>query len=124
IRSKVTLATVVIAALGVGAADASTFILLRNYFNKRADTNVRQVAQKAVTALRSGDRLTLQTFAGTDRLVLVELRSPQGKVLQSVSTSEAADVRIPSDLVSQPGQSRQIEVPGHPGPSFEEIAVP
>jgi two-component system OmpR family sensor kinase len=124
IRFKVTLATVVIAALAVGAADASTFILLRNYFNKRADTNVRQVAQKAVTALRNGDRLTLQTFAGTDRLVLVELRSPQGKVLQSVSTSEAADVRIPSDLVSQPGQSRQIEVPGHPGPSFEEIAVP
>jgi two-component system OmpR family sensor kinase len=124
IRFKVTLATVVIAALAVGAVDASTFILLRNYFNKRADTNVRQVAQKAVAALRNGDRLTLQTFAGTDRLVLVELRSPQGKVLQSVATAEAPDVHIPSDLVSHPGLSRQVEAPGHPGPSFEEIAVP
>jgi two-component system OmpR family sensor kinase len=124
IRFKVTLATVVIAALAVGAADASTFILLRNYFNKRADTNVRQVAEKAVTALRNGDRLTLQTFAGTDRLVLVELRSPQDKLLQSVATSEASDVSIPSDLASHPGLSRQVEVPGRPGPSFEEIAVP
>ena len=124
IRFKVTLATVVIAALAVGAADASTFILLRNYFNKRADTNVRQVAEKAVTALRKGDRLTLQTFAGTDRLVLAELRSPQGKVLQSVTTSEAPDVSIPSDLISHPGFSRQVEVPGHLGPSFEEIAMP
>jgi two-component system OmpR family sensor kinase len=124
IRFKVTLATVVIAALAVGAADASTFILLRNYFNKRADTNVRQVAEKAVTALRNGDRLTLRTFAGTDRLVLVELRSPAGKVLQSVTTSEAPDVSIPSDLISHPGLSRQVEVAGHLGPSFEEIAVP
>jgi two-component system OmpR family sensor kinase len=120
IRLKVTLATVVLAALAVGAADVTTFILLRGYFNKRADANVRGVAQKAVTTLRSGHRLTLNTFAGTDRLVLVELRSPQGKVLQHVGT----DVPIPSDLVSHPGHSRQIEVPGHPGPSFAEIAVP
>jgi two-component system OmpR family sensor kinase len=124
IRFKVTLATVVLAALAVGAVDASTFILLRSYFNKRADTNVRQVAQKAVAAVHSGNRLTLQTFAGTDRLVLVELRSPQGKVLQRVATSEAVDVSIPSDLLSQLGRSRQIEVPGHVGPSFAEIAVP
>jgi two-component system OmpR family sensor kinase len=124
IRLKVTLATVVIAALGVGAADATTFILLRDYFNKRADTNVRQVAQKAVSALSSGQRLTLDTFAGTDRLALVELRSPQGKVLQRVATSEAVDVQIPSDLVSHPGETRQIEVPSHRGPSFEELAVP
>jgi two-component system OmpR family sensor kinase len=124
IRLKVTLATVLIAALGVGAADATTFILLRDYFNKRADANVRQVAQKAVSALRSGQRLTLDTFAGTDRLALVELRSPQGQVLQRVATSEAVDVQIPSDLASHPGDTRQIEVPSHRGPSFEEIAVP
>jgi two-component system OmpR family sensor kinase len=124
IRLKVTVATVVLAALAVGAADASTFILLRDYFNKRSDTNVRQVAQKAVVALRSGNHLTLQTFAGTDRLALVELRSPHGKVVQRVATSEAVDVSIPSDLVSHPGHPRQIEVPGHVGPSFAEIAVP
>ncbi len=124
IRLKVTLATVVLAALAVGAVDASTFILLRGYFNGRANANVHQVAQKAVETLRFGHGLTLDTFAGTDRLVLVELRSPQGKVLQRVGTSEAIDVSIPSDLASQPGRSRQIEVPGHRGPSFEELAVP
>ena len=124
IRLKVTLATVLIAALGVGATGVTTFILLTDYFNKRADTNVRQVARKAVETLDSGQPLTLDTFAGTDRLVLAELRSPQGKVLQRVGTSEAADVQIPSDLVSHPGHPRQIEVPGNRGPSFEEIAVP
>ena len=124
IRVKVTLATVVIAALGIGAADATTFILLRNYFNQRADSNVRQVAQKAVASLSSGRRLALSTFAGTDRLVLVQLQSPTGKVLQRVGTSEATDVSIPSDLVSHPGHPQRIEVAGHVGPSFEEIAVP
>jgi len=124
IRLKVTLATVAIAALGVGAADAATFVLLRGYFNGRADASVRQVAQTAVDTLRSGDRLTLQTFAGADRLVLVEVRSPQGKVLQRLGTSEAAQVKLPSDLLSQPGRSRQIEVPGERGPAFEVIAVP
>jgi two-component system OmpR family sensor kinase len=124
IRLKVTLATVVLAALAVGAADATTFILLRGYFNRRADANVREVAHKAVDTLRSGHRLTLNTFAGTDRLVLVEVRSPQGKVLQSVGTSEAADVQLPSDLLSHPGRSRQIEVPQRRGPSYEAIAEP
>jgi two-component system OmpR family sensor kinase len=124
IRLKVTLATVAIAALAVLAADITTFVLLRGYFNSRADANVRQVAQKAVATLRGGQRLTLDAFAGTDRLVLVELLSPQGKVVQDVRTSEAADVRIPSDLLSHPGRFEQIEVPGHAGPSFALIAVP
>jgi two-component system OmpR family sensor kinase len=124
IRLKVTLATVALAALAVLAVDVTTFVLLGGYFNKRADANVRQVAQTAVETLNNGQRLTLDTFAGADRLVLVELRSPQGKVLQRVGTSEAAQVEIPSDLLSHPGRSRQIEVPGHRGPSFEEIASP
>jgi two-component system OmpR family sensor kinase len=121
IRLKVTLATVVLAALAILAVDATTFVLLGRYFNKRADANVRQVARKAVQTLRSGHRLTVNTFAGADRLVLVELRSPQGKVLQHVG-SEA--VPIPSDLVSRPGRTQQIEVSGHRGPSYTEIAVP
>ncbi len=103
IRLKVTLATVAIATLGIGATGATTFVLLRGYFDSRAATSVREVAKTAVEALRSGHRLTLDTFAGTDRLVLVEVVSPQGKVLQRLGTSEAADVRIPSDLVSHPG---------------------
>ncbi|MDX6410851.1 MAG: two-component system, OmpR family, sensor kinase [Gaiellaceae bacterium] len=124
IRLKVTLATVVIAALAVGAADVTTFALLRGYFNRRADANVRQVAQTAVATLRSGHRLTLSTFAGADRMVLVELRSPQGKVLQDIRTPAAAEVSIPSDLLSHLGRSEQVEVPGRPGPSFALIAVP
>jgi two-component system OmpR family sensor kinase len=124
IRLKVTLATVAIAALAVLAVDVSTFVLLRGYFYKRADTNVRQIAQTAVETLGNGTRLTLDTFAGADRLVLVELRSPQGKVLQRVGTSGAAQVEIPSGLLTHPGRSQQVEVPGHPGPSFAEIALP
>jgi two-component system OmpR family sensor kinase len=124
IRLKVTLATVVLSALAVGAADATTFVLLRGYVDSRASASVRQVARAAVQTLRSGHRLTLQTFAGADRLVLVEVRSPQGKVLQRLGTSEAADVRIPSDLLSRPGRPVQIEAPHHRGPAFELIAVP
>jgi len=124
IRLKVTLATVVLAALAVGAADATTFILLGGYFDRRAAADVRQVSQKAVETLSSGNRLTLETFAGTDRLVLVEVLGPQGKVLQRLGTSEAVDVKLPSDLLSQPGRARSIEVPGHRGPAFEVIAVP
>jgi two-component system OmpR family sensor kinase len=124
IRLKVTLATVVLAALGVGAADVTTFILLRGYINRRADANVRQVAKTAVETLRSGRRLTLPTFAGADRLVLVEVLNAQGKVLQHVGTSEASEVKLPSDLLSHLGRTREIEVPGHVGPSFDAIAVP
>jgi two-component system OmpR family sensor kinase len=124
IRLKVTLATVLIAALGLAAASVTTFILLRGYFDSRAATSVRQVAKTAVEALSGGHRLTLDTFAGADRLVLVEVLSPQGKVLQRLGTSEAVDVRIPSDLVSHAGRARSIEVPNHRGPAFEVIAVP
>jgi two-component system OmpR family sensor kinase len=124
IRVKVTLATVAIAALGVGAADATTFVLLRTYFNRGADSSVRQVAQTAVNILRSGHRLTLPSFAGADRLVLVEVVNPPGKVLQRLGTSEAADVRLPADLRSRLGRSVQIEAPHHQGPAFQVIAVP
>jgi two-component system OmpR family sensor kinase len=124
IRLKVTLATVAIAALGVGAADVTTFILLRGYFDSQAAASVRQVARQAVEAWDSGESFTLDTFASSDRLVLVEVLSPQGKVLQHLGTSEAVDVQLPSDLLSQPRRPRAIEVPHHHGPAFEVIAVP
>ncbi len=123
IRLKVTLATVAIAALGVGAADVTTFILLRGYFDSQAAASVRQVARQAVDAWDSGQSFTLDTFASSDRLVLVEVLSPQGKVLQHLGTSEAVEVQLPSDLLSQPGRPRAIEVPRHHGPAFEVIAV-
>ena len=124
IRFKVTFATVAITLLAVSAADIATFVLLRGYFNSHAQSSVRQVARTAVTTLESGRSVTLQTFAGAELLVLVEVLNPQGKVLQYLATSEAVDVRIPSDLLSHPGQPRQIEAPNHHGPAFELIAVP
>ena len=84
IRLKVTLATVAIATLGIGATGVTTFILLSGYFDSRAATSVRQVAKTAVEALRSGHRLTLDTFAGTDRLVLVEVLSVGLHILNPV----------------------------------------
>ncbi len=125
IRLRVTLATVLIAALAVAAVDATTFVLLRGCFDDRADASVRQVARTAVDALGRGQRLTLPTFARTDRPVLVEVRSPAGRVLERLATSEAVEVRLPSDLLSQPGRSRQIEDPDDDGrPAFQAIAVP
>lgn len=124
IRVRVTLATVAIAALAVGAADATTFVLLRRYFDDRADANVREVAKVAVDVLRSGRVLTLPAFAGADRPVLVELRTRQGRVLERLATPEAIDVKLPPDLLSHPGQSQQIEAPGRRGPAFQVLAVP
>ena len=125
IRVRVTLATVLIAALAVAAVDATTYVLLRGDFDDRADASVRQVAQTAVDALGRGQRSTSPTFARTDRPVLVEVRSPQGRVLERLATSDAVEVRLPSDLLSQPGRSRQIEEPGDDGrPAFQAIAVP
>jgi two-component system OmpR family sensor kinase len=124
IRLRVTLATVLLAALAVGAADVTTFTLLRRYFNHREDVSVRQVAATAVIALRNGQRLTLPTFAGTDRPALVEVLDANGRVLQRVGSSEAADVNLPAGLLSHPGRSQQIDAPNHDGPAFQVIAVP
>jgi two-component system OmpR family sensor kinase len=123
IRLRVTLATVVLAALAVGAVDVTTFTLLRGYFDKRAAASVRQVSDAAVAARADGEQITLPTFAGTDRPVLVEVRNAQGKVVARFGTSEAAQVRLPADLLSHPGRPRQIEAPGQNGPAFEVLAV-
>lgn len=123
IRLRVTLATVVLAALAVGAVDVTTFVLLSRYVDKRADTSVRQVAQTAGVALGTGKTLSLPIFSPTDRPVLVEVLNAKGKVVDRLATSEAVDVRLPSDLVSRPGRSRQLEIPGHNGPAYQAIAV-
>jgi two-component system OmpR family sensor kinase len=125
IRLRVTLATVALSALAVGIADVTTFVLLRHYFNGRADASVRQVAHTAVVTLNNGERLTLPRFAAADRPVLVEVRSADGTVLQRLATSEAAKLQIPSGLFSQLGHPRQIDAQGGPGPpELAAIAVP
>jgi two-component system OmpR family sensor kinase len=124
IRLRVTLATVVLAGLAVGAADVTTFMLLRDYFDKSAATSVRQVSNTAVAALTSGKTIALPTFSGTDRPVLVEVRDKKGKLVARTGTSEAAQVRLPADLLSHPGRPRQIDIPGQSGPpAFEVLAV-
>jgi two-component system OmpR family sensor kinase len=85
---------------------------------------VREAASTAVTHLRSGDRLTLRTFAGTDRLALVEVRSANGKLLQRLGSSEADQVHVPPDLTSHLGRTDQVGAASVEGPAFEVIAVP
>lgn len=124
IRLRVTLATVALAALAVGAADAATFVLLRNLFKNRAETSVRQVAQTAAQAIRNGDTLTLPIFAETDQPVLVEVRNAQGRITERLATAQASRVRLPAGLVAHAGHPRQIEAPNQHGPAFEVIAIP
>jgi two-component system, OmpR family, sensor kinase len=123
IRLRVTVATVVLAALAVGAVDVTTFTLLRSYFNKSAAASVRQVSNAAVAARANREPIALPTFAGTDRPVLVEVRDAQGKLVARTGTSEAAQVQLPFDLLSHPGRPRQIEAAGQKGPAFEVLAV-
>ncbi len=124
IRLRVTLATVVLAALAVGTVDVTTFLLLRRDVRAGADTSVRNVAQAAVAALRNGKKLSLATFAGADRPVLVEVRNTQGRVITRLGTSEAAQVRLPSDLFAHLGRSQEISAPDSGRPAFQVIAVP
>jgi two-component system, OmpR family, sensor kinase len=124
IRLRVTLATVVLAALAVGTVDVTTFVLLRNDVHARADASVRNVAQTAAVALKSGQPLTLSTFAGADRPVLVEVLDAQGRVITRLGASEAEDVRLPPDLLTHVGRSQEIGSPGSHRPAFRVIAVP
>ena len=124
IRSRMTLAVVVLAAMAVGTVDVTTFLLLRRDVHANAAASVRDVAQTAVVALRSGQALSLATFAGADRPVLVEFRNTQGTVTERVGTSEAARVRLPSDLLAHLGRSQEISLPDSSRPAFRVIAVP
>ncbi len=124
IRLRVTLATVVLAALAVGTVDATTFVLLRNDLHARADESVRHVAQTAVDTLRSNGTLGLAIFAGADRPVLVEVRDARGTVISRFGSSEAEDVRLPPDLVMHLGRSQQVGSAESDRPAFQAIAVP
>jgi two-component system, OmpR family, sensor kinase len=124
IRSRMTLVVVVLAALAVGTVDVTTFLLLQRDVHASADANVREVAHTAVVALRSGQTLSLATFAGADRPVLVETRNAHGTVTQRVGTSEAGRVRLPADLLSHLGRSQEIRLSDGGRPAFRVIAVP
>ena len=124
IRLRVTLATVVLAALAVGTVDVTTFVLLRNDVHRRADASVRNVAEAAVAALQSGQPLSVATFAGADRPVLVEVLDAHGRVTRRLGASEAVDVRLPAGLFAHLGRSQEIGLPQSRRPAFRVIAVP
>lgn len=124
IRSRMTLAVVLLAALAVGTVDVTTFLLLQRDVHASADANVREVAHTAVVALRSGEALSLATFAGADRPVLVETRNTHGTVTQRVGTSEAGRVRLPPSLLSHLGHSQEVRLADGGRPAFRVIAVP
>jgi two-component system OmpR family sensor kinase len=124
IRMRVTLTSVVLSAIAVGAADIATFTLLRRYFDSHAAARVQQVAQTAAVAVGRGQRLSPELFAATDRPVLVELRASDGQVLDRLGSAEAADVSLPAGLAERPGTVEQLELEGHEGPVYEVTVVP
>ena len=121
IRLRTTLATVVIAALAVGAADAASFMLLQRYLNGRAATGVRTVAETAASATAAGRPLSFALFPASDRPVIVELRSQAQAVLQRVGSP--ADARlIPAGLSGRLDRPRSVTTGDGPA-NYEAIAV-
>lgn len=121
IRLRVVLTTVVITALALGAADVASDQLLHRYVNGRAASGVRQVAQTAAAATGSGRPITLDLFSQTDRPVLVELRTPAGRILQRVG-ARADERLVPEDLTETPGRAVGVESGDGP-PRYEAMAV-
>jgi two-component system, OmpR family, sensor kinase len=122
IRLRTTLATVVIAALAVGAADAASFVLLHRYLNGRAAAGVRAVAETAASATAAGTPLRFDLFPADDRPVIVELRSRSDAVLQRAGS--AADAKlIPTGLARELNRPRSVTTGDGPA-NYEAIAVP
>ncbi|HEY2777307.1 MAG TPA: HAMP domain-containing sensor histidine kinase [Gaiellaceae bacterium] len=121
IRLRTTLATVAIAAIAVGAADVASFMLLRRYVDGRAASSVRAVAKTAGSASASGTPLSFDLFSGTDRPVIVEIRSRGGTVLKRIGSVADASL-IPSDLTDALDRPRAVEKGDGPA-SYEAIAV-
>src|SRR5689334_21613502 len=121
IRLRTTLATVAIAAIAVGVADVASFILLRRYVDSRAASSVRTVAETAASAGATGAPLSFDLFLGTDRPVIVEVRSSAGVVLQRIGAAEDAQL-IPSGITSTLDRPRRVETGDGPA-NYEAIAV-
>ncbi|HZQ81948.1 MAG TPA: HAMP domain-containing sensor histidine kinase [Gaiellaceae bacterium] len=121
IRLRATLATVVIAAVAVGGADAASFVLLHRYLDGRSKSSVRTVAETASAATATGATLSFDLFPGTDRPVLVEVRSPSGALLQRLGSPTDARL-IPAGLTTRLNRPRSVSTGDGP-PRYEAIAV-
>jgi two-component system OmpR family sensor kinase len=120
IRVRVIIATVLLVALAVVAADVTGVWLFKRYSYRDADTSVRRVATIAATAARDGRRLRLSLFPSTMRPAVVEVLSPDGRVLEAVRTPDAVSVKLPTDsLIARPGRSQRLS-----HEKLQAIAVP
>ena len=122
IRLRTTLATVVIAALAVGAADVASFMLLHRYLNGRAAAGVRTVAETAASATAASTPLSFDLFPASDRPVIVELRARSGAVLQRAG-SPTDEQLIPTGLSRHLNRPRSVTTGDGPA-NYEAIAVP
>lgn len=121
IRLRTTIATVVIAAVAVGAADLASFVLLHRYLDGRAANGVRTVAETAASASAAGQPVSFNLFAGSDRPVIVQIRSRSGSILRTVGSPTDARL-IPAALTQR--LNRPLPVHSGDGPAdYEAIAV-
>jgi len=124
IRLRVAIATVVLAALAVGAADIATSAALRRYVDRRAQTQVREVAQGARGVVASGRTLNLPNFPGTKQPVLIEVLNDNGEAVERVAGQDASQVRLPADFRLHLDQPRQLRKRSGGAAAFEAIALP
>lgn len=124
IRLRVVLATVVLAALAVLAADVATSLALGRYLDRRAQTQVRQIAQGARDVVGSGGKLALPNFRGSSLPVLVEILNRRGQVVERAASSGASEVNLPQGFTSQRDRPRRLEGRGGGPAAFEAIALP
>jgi two-component system OmpR family sensor kinase len=120
IRARVIVATVLLVALAVIAADATGFWLFKRYSYGDANTSVRRVATIAATAVQNGEKLRLSLFPSTVRPAVVELVSRDGRVLEAVRTPDATSLDLPTAaLLARPGHSQRLD-----SQKLQVVAVP
>ncbi len=124
IRLRVVITTVVLAALAVGAADIATSAALKRYVDRRAQSQVREVAQGARRVVAGGRTLDLPSFPGIKQPVLVEVLNRRGQVVERLAGQDASQVRLPADFRLHPDQPRQLRSRSGGAPLFEAIALP
>jgi two-component system OmpR family sensor kinase len=120
IRLRVIVATVLLVAVAVVAADVTGFWLFKRYSSQDADKSVHLVATTAAAAIEGGKKLSLALFPSTARPALVELLTRDGRVLQVARTPDATSVELPTAaLLARPGSSQRLA-----SERLQAIAVP
>ena len=120
IRLRVIVATVLLVAVAVAAADVTGFWLFKRYSYQDANKSVDLVATTAAAAIQGGKKLSLSLFPSTVRPALVELLSRDGRVLQVARTPDVTSHELPTAaLLARPGSSQRLT-----SERLQAIAVP